>query len=130
MQTVEKPRRSVWMYGYESEEPTEEQRRAYAREMSARLGVDIRPPPKPRLEDLRLRPPRVTPPGTVAEFSFQDTYERALHSHGGYRERALLGRFPNPPDVVAHPRSEQELEAVLEWCSKGGYAVIPYGGGS
>ena len=130
MQTVEKPRRSVWMYGYESEEPTEEQRRAYAREMSARLGVDIRPPPKPRLQDLRLRPPRVTPPGTVAEFSFQDTYERALHSHGGYRERALLGRFPNPPDVVAHPRSEQELEAVLEWCSKGGYAVIPYGGGS
>ena len=130
MQTVEKPRRSVWMYGYESEEPTEEQRRAHAREMSARLGVDIQPPPKPRLEDLRLRPPRVTPPDAIAGFCFQDTYERALHSHGGYREQALLGRFPDPPDVVAHPRSEEELEAVLDWCSRGGHAVVPYGGGS
>ncbi len=130
MQTVQKPRRSVWMYGYESEEPTEEQRRAHAREMSARLGVDVQPPPKPRLEDLRLRPPRVTPPDAIAGFCFQDTYERALHSHGGYREQALLGRFPNPPDVVAHPRTEDELEAVLDWCSRGGHAVVPYGGGS
>ena len=130
MQTGEQPRRSVWMYGFESEEPTEERRREHARAISARLGVDIQPPPMPRLDDIQLRPPRLKPPGTIAGFCFQDTYERALHSHGGYRELALLRRFPNPPDVVAHPRSEEELEAVLAWCSDGGYAAIPYGGGS
>ena len=130
MQTGEQPRRSVWMYGFESEEPTEDRRREHAREISARLGVDIQPPPMPRLDDIQLRPPRLTPPGTIAGFCFQDAYERALHSHGGYRELALLRRFPNPPDVVAHPRSEDELEAVLAWCSDGGYAAIPYGGGS
>ena len=27
---------------------------------------------------------------------------------------ALRGRFPNPPDAVAHPRDEDELEATLE----------------
>jgi alkyldihydroxyacetonephosphate synthase len=32
--------------------------------------------------------------------------------------------------VVAHPRSEAELEAVLEWCAGGGHCTIPYGGGS
>ena len=44
--------------------------------------------------------------------------------------RAFNRQFPNPPDVVAHPRNEQEVEAVLEWCSGAGYAAIPYGGGS
>ena len=38
--------------------------------------------------------------------------------------------FPNPPDVVAHPRDEQELEITLEWCDANGYVTIPYGGGS
>jgi alkyldihydroxyacetonephosphate synthase len=130
MDTGKKPRRSVWMYGLESEEPTEEQRRDHARQVSARLGVALVPPPIPRLEDLRLRPPRIRPPASISGFCFEDRYERALHSHGGYRELAMLGEFPNPPDVVAHPRTEEELEAVLQWCSDRGYATIPYGGGS
>ncbi len=32
--------------------------------------------------------------------------------------------------MVAHPRDEAELEAVLEWCAGNGYCTIPYGGGS
>jgi alkyldihydroxyacetonephosphate synthase len=44
--------------------------------------------------------------------------------------RAFNRQFPNPPDVVAHPRNEREVEAVLEWCSASGYAAIPFGGGS
>ena len=58
-----------------------------------------------------------------------DNYERALHSKGDPLKE-IRGRFDNPPDVVAHPRTEQELEAVLEWCSDCGHAAIPYGGGS
>ena len=64
-------------------------------------------------------------------FCRQDTWERAYHSYGYDRtDHAVFGRYPNPPDVVAHPRSEAELEAVLEWCADKGHCVIPYGGGS
>ena len=34
--------------------------------------------------------------------------------------RAFRGRFDHPPDVVAHPRDEAELEAVLAWCADAG----------
>ena len=59
--------------------------------------------------------------------------DRALHTHGGHPLellRALRGEFPNPPDAVAHPRTESELEAVLAWCDSKGYATVPYGGGT
>src|SRR5206468_2916955 len=38
--------------------------------------------------------------------------------------------FDSPPDLVAHPRDESEVEAVLAWCAEGGIAAIPYGGGT
>ena len=125
-----KPRRSVWMYGFESDEPTQAQRDEQAKLLSARLGTTIEAVPLPKVDDLDLRAPRIVPPGSIAGFCFSDNYERALHSHGGYRDAAVRGEFSNPPDVVAHPNNEQEMEAVLEWCSDHGYAAIPYGGGS
>ena len=126
----QKPRRSFWMYGFESDEPTDQQRQQHAKDLSRKLGVSIEPPPIPRVEHLELRPPRMKPPTSLVPFCFTDNYERALHSHGGYREPAIWGKFPNPPDIVAHPRSEEELEATLQWCSDHSYATIPYGGGS
>jgi alkyldihydroxyacetonephosphate synthase len=42
----------------------------------------------------------------------------------------LRGQFDHPPDAVAHPRTEDELEATLAWCDSNGYAAIPYGGGT
>jgi len=126
---VTKPRRSIWINGLESEEPTAQQRAEQAAQLSERLGVDVELPPIPNVEDLQLRPPRITPPEAIAEFCFTDTYERALHAKGD-RLLEIRGIFQNPPDVVAHPRTEPELEAVLEWCSDSGYVAIPYGGGS
>ena len=126
---VPKPRRSIWMHGLESEEPTEAQRAEQAERLSERLGIDVELPPIPRAEDLQLRPPRIAPPDALAEFCLSDAYERALHTKGD-RLLEIRGIFENPPDVVAHPRTEQELEAVLEWCSDRGYVAIPYGGGS
>src|SRR5439155_10924621 len=59
--------------------------------------------------------------------------ERASHAYGkSYSDivRAFRGRFDHPPDVVAFPRDEREVEAVLEWCADAGAAAIPYGGGT
>jgi alkyldihydroxyacetonephosphate synthase len=126
---VAKARRSIWMYGLESEEPTAAQRDEQARRLSQQLGLDVELPPIPNGDTLQLRAPRIKPPDRLAEFCFEDPYERALHAKGD-RLKEIRGSFENPPDVVAHPRSEQELEAVLDWCSTNGHIAIPYGGGS
>ena len=105
MVVTRKQRRSLWMYGLESEEPTDEQRREYADKLAERLGISIDLPPRPRVEALDLREPRIQPPDSIAEFCFSDSYERALHAHNNLL-MAFRGEFPNPPDVVAHPRNE------------------------
>ena len=128
--TAIRPRRSFWMFGTEAEQPTDAQRRERARELSEQTGVAIEAPPIPDVEQIELREPRIRPPAALAEFCAMDNYERVLHAFGSERGRAIFGEVPNPPDVVAHPRTEAELEATLEWCSDAGYVAIPYGGGS
>jgi alkyldihydroxyacetonephosphate synthase len=126
---VAKPRRSIWMNGLESDEPTPAQRAEQQQRLSERLGTPVELPPLPSPDAIQLRLPRITPPEKLADFCFTDTYERALHAKGD-RLQELRGSFTNPPDVVAHPRDEQELEGVLDWCSAKGCVAIPYGGGS
>jgi alkyldihydroxyacetonephosphate synthase len=126
-------RRSFWGWGLETDEPTPEQQADAARRLSARYGVTLEPTPPPKVEELELRPSRVTPPAALARICSSDPYERAAHTYGkSYRDiiRAVNRDFSNPPDVVARPRSEQEVVALLEWCSSAGYDAIPYGGGS
>src|SRR5207247_9943957 len=38
--------------------------------------------------------------------------------------------FERPPDAVARPRYEDEVDAVLQWCAAAGAVAIPYGGGT
>src|SRR5690606_18808271 len=49
-----------------------------------------------------------------------------------YRDvvRGFRGEYPHPPDLVAHPRSEADVVAVLDWSGDQGLAAIPFGGGS
>ena len=85
----QKPRRSLWMFGLESDEPTDEQRREHARQLSERLGTVLEPRPIPRAEDLQLRPPRIKPPDSVAEFC---SYVYAVNTGSGVMEHlAALG---------------------------------------
>jgi alkyldihydroxyacetonephosphate synthase len=126
-------RRSFWAWCLESEEPTAEQRAELARTLSERAGTAITPQPVPDLADAELRPPRIAVPDALAPWCAVDTWERAFHAHGAHltdRTRAFHLEFPNPPDVVAHPRTETELEATLDWCTSEGHVVVPYGGGS
>ncbi len=124
---------SFWAWGLESEEPSDADRRRMATEISERYGVAVTPKPIPDLADAELRAPRVSPPDSMADFCFTDNYERARHAGGAHftdRTRAFNLDFPNPPDFVAHPRTEAELEAILNWCHDGNHAAVPFGGGS
>ncbi|MCB1299592.1 MAG: hypothetical protein KDB08_11515, partial [Microthrixaceae bacterium] len=57
---------SFWAWSLESEEPTDAQRAALARQLSEQYGVAITPKPVPNLADAQLRPPRITPPDSIA----------------------------------------------------------------
>ena len=130
MPYVEKSRRSIWTWGFQKNDPTNEDRISHARKLSRKLGMEIKVPPIPVVGDLVLRKPRIDLPDSLRHFCFTDNYERAMHSYGAERELAALGEFSNPPDVVAHPSDEVELEEVLGWCDKNNFVTIPYGGGS
>ena len=126
-------KRSFWAWGHESDEPTAEQMKTAADELSKRYRVNLDPVSPPRPSDISLRKPRISPPSSLAGICVSDDHDRAVHTYGrSFRDRirAFNLDFPNPPDVVARPRNEQEIEAVLEWCSSSGHAAIPFGGGS
>jgi alkyldihydroxyacetonephosphate synthase len=127
-------RRKLWGWGYEDQQPPPEEVEQVARAAREQLGFEAaeveRPP---RLEDLQLPAPRVEPPAALAAICSTDPFERATHAYGkAYRDlvRALRGRFDHPPDVVAKPADEADLERVLDWCAEVNAAAIPFGGGT
>ena len=126
-------RRSFWTWGYVSDEPTEAERQAAAKQLSSRLGQLVEPPPVPNIDAIALPAPRLTLPAQLADWVSTTTAERVTHTYGGHALellKGLRGQFDNPPDAVAHPRNEDELEATLAWCDRQGHAVMPYGGGT
>ena len=127
-------RRKFWGWGYEDQQPPAGEVERAGRGAREHLGFgpgEVEPPP--RLEDVQLPLPRIDPPASLEHICRSDPYERASHTYGkAYRDlvRALRGRFDHPPDVVAHPRDERELEQLLDWCAGAGAAAIPFGGGT
>jgi len=117
----------------ESEEPTDAERTEFARHLSERFGTSVTAKPVPKVEDAELRAPRIQPPDSVSDWCSTSTYDRASYTYGAHfteRIRAFNLDFPNPPDVVAHPRTEDEIVVTLDWCDQNGYVTVPYGGGS
>ena len=126
-------KRKWWGWGVEGAGPTPEQANAIARTVSGRFGSAVDPRPPPRLDQIALRAPRVAPPAALAAFVSDEPEARAGHHYGkSYRDvvRAFRGELPSPPDQVAYPKDEAELEAVLDWCGSSDIVVVPYGGGS
>lgn len=127
-------RRSWWGWGYEDEAVDADGQRGLAAALGERLGlddVDIRPPAD--LGEVALAEPRITPPAALAALCSTDRRDRAAHSYGkSFRDvvRGFRGELDHPPDVVAHPRDEADVVALLDWCADAGVAAIPYGGGS
>ena len=127
-------RRKFWGWGFEDEQPPHAEVERAAAGIRAHLGFGADEVERPvALEDVELPPSRLDPPPALAEICRSDAYERAVHAYGrSYRDvvRAFRGRFDHPPDVVAHPADEAELERVLAWCTETKAAAIPFGGGT
>jgi len=125
--------RSFWGWGLEGQGPSTEQREGIRKSLAARFGVELVPTPPPRLEELSLAEPAVAVPDTLCDLVSSSTYDRASHTYGkAFRDvvRALRRDFEGAPDLVAFPRSEDDVVRLLSWCDEVRLAVIPYGGGS
>ncbi len=69
-----KPKKSIWMFGLEKDEPTAQQRSDHGKRLSERLGMEIVMPPIPETSELDLRKPRIKPPTALEEICFSDNY--------------------------------------------------------
>ncbi len=127
-------RHKHWGWGFEDQQPSAQGLETLAAGPLANLGIALAELEAPvALEQLELRAPRVARPAALAEICADDDHARASHALGkSYSDvvRGFRGRFDHPPDFVAFPRDADEVERVLEWCSKEAVAAIPYGGGT
>jgi alkyldihydroxyacetonephosphate synthase len=127
-------RRKHWGWGLEDEQPSPKEVRAAAGGLATHLGfppVEVEDPVG--LDALKLAEPRIVPPSALAEICAADTHARAAHALGKSYSDVVLGfrgRFEDPPDFVASPRDENDIERLLEWCATERVAAIPYGGGT
>ncbi len=126
--------RKFWGWGWEDAGPDASQAAGIARTLAQRFACDpLELAPEPRLEDVSLPAPQVSPPATLAPICSSNPRDRASHTYGAsYRDvvRAVRGDFANAPDAVAFPRHEDDVVALLDWCSDAHVAAIPYGGGT
>src|SRR3954447_24359907 len=125
-------RRKHWGWGFEDEQPRAEDLRAMGPLLRESLGFEPQDVEEPvPLQAAPLRAPRLDVP--AGELWDSSDHARATHAQGKALAdivSGLRGSFPHPPDVVARPRTEEDVAAVLEWAAGNGAKVIPYGGGT
>jgi len=122
-----------WGWGYEDQAPSREELTQAAKGIRERLGFGGEVEEAVPLDEVEVREPRLKAPAGMGDLFTGEKYERVSRGLGkAYRDvvRGFRGEFPNPPDLVARPRDESEIEAVLSWCEAEGAAVIPFGGGT
>jgi alkyldihydroxyacetonephosphate synthase len=126
-------RLKFWGWGYEGDGPNEDAQRRLCERTASRFKRPLTLAPAPKLEEIALRAARVKAPAALQPICASDAYDRAAHHYGkSFRDmvRGFRRHYPNPPDLVAYPRNEQDVIAVLQWCDSARLAAIPYGGGS
>ncbi|MCP4867234.1 MAG: FAD-binding oxidoreductase [Proteobacteria bacterium] len=126
--------RSTWGWGWADKFPDREARTPMAEMASSMLGFPGQEVEEPvPLDQAAMPAPRIVPPDNVAAICTTDRRERALHTYGKSWPdliRGFRGDYAVAPDVVAHPRTEHDVVAVLQWCAEAGIACIPFGGGT
>jgi alkyldihydroxyacetonephosphate synthase len=134
MPTTPTKTRSWWGWGTEEDAAGPEEREMLAarvRGLVPGAALEFHEPPDPR--SLGVEEPRVHAPPSLGALASSDVVDRLSHARGkAYRDvvRNLAGDIAHVPDLVVRPGTEQDVVDVLDWCSREGIAVIPFGGGS
>jgi alkyldihydroxyacetonephosphate synthase len=126
-------RKKHWGWGFEDQAPSRKELEEAAAGIRAGLGFGSELEEPVPLEEVALRGSRLKAPSSLGDLFSDDRHERVSHALGkAYRDvvRGFRGEFENPPDLVALPRDESEIETVLSWAEADGAAVVPFGGGT
>src|ERR1700745_1072492 len=120
-------------WGREGEGLSAEEEAFVMARAEARFGMALKESASaPRLEDIALQAPRVMAPASLP-FCTSEHYDRAAHTYGkSYPElaRGLARDYASAPDVVAYPRNDSDVAAVINWAGSVDATVTPFGGGS
>jgi len=127
-------RRCWWGWGWEDEQLGPEAISSLAERARTILGAtELSVLAPPSIDAVELPASRLRPPRALADVFSDGHADRVRHAFGrSFRDiaRALAGQVDHPPDLVAHPRSEDQVRQVLEWAASAAIAVVPFGGGS
>lgn len=131
---MEARRRKFYGWGYEGDTVTTEEVREFESAWTKLLGVQsFEAVPFPTVESIDIRAPRVHVSNALNSICSVDKYDRLYHTYGSGTvdvAKALRGEFHNPPDVIAYPRTEQDIVDLFDWCGSNNVAAVPYGGGT
>jgi alkyldihydroxyacetonephosphate synthase len=119
-----------WGYAADVLSPDEEARVRGAAKRFRKGLVEVSPPSE---ADFELRPPRIQAPTSLEPLISTTPYDRLVHSLGkSFPDivRMFMRDVRHPPDLVAFPKTETDVAAVLEWASSANVAAIPFGGGT
>ncbi|WP_128436229.1 FAD-binding oxidoreductase [Streptomyces cyaneus] len=125
--------RSWWGWGNVEDAVGGAELDALLRRVRAVMPGELTAHEPPGVASLDLPGPRVAPPASLADLCSADPADRAAHAHGkAFRDvvRNLHGDLRHVPDLVARPRDEHDVTDLLDWCTRDGVAVVPFGGGS
>jgi len=125
--------RRFWGWGYEDHTVPETSLAFAEASLAGLLGITPTRRAPPRLSDVSIPSPRFAAPTSLQASASTDALDRLNHAMGKSTldvARAIRGRFPHVPDVVAFPSDEADVVRWLDFAAAERVAVIPYGGGS
>lgn len=122
-----------WGWGYADQVLTAEEDaaiRAAAAVVSPSGSKEVDPPSE---DEFDLPPPRFQPPRALEACFSAIRYDRLTHAYGkSFPDciRMLMRDVPHAPDYIAFPRTEDDVQSILDWATDENLAVIPFGGGT
>lgn len=123
-----------WGWGWADRFPDRPTRELLGAQLGAVLGFTPGELADPvALADADVAPSMLAPPALLADIITDARDARARRTYGrSYRDlvRGFRGDFASAPDLVATPRDEADVVALLDWASGANVAVIPFGGGT
>ena len=122
-----------WGWGYEDEDLSPEEVARIRASAARAIGHAPDEIPPPVESDFDLPAPRAAAPKGLAPLVSATPYDRLTHALGksfGDVVRMRMRRIDHAPDLVAFPKTSEDVARLLDWASSANLAVVPFGGGS
>lgn len=129
-----KDKRNYWGWGYENFQYPQESLEKSKMLLKNLFQIKEFEEHQPKsVEELDLRAPRFKLNAKLQSICSSSNFDRASHSYGkAFRDvwRGFHGIYPNPPDYVAFPKTEEDISNLMQFATANAVSLVPVGGGS